>query len=129
MIDLVYPVGRTIICDHNPQDDYTWQIWTQDFKDRFPLGAGDSYAAGSTGGEAQHTLTKAELPNGVVLNRNPTKKITITGLKRNSISIGTDEWAFGANVDFSTAEGIKLYGEPHTNMPPYKVARMWTRTA
>lgn len=61
-IDLIYPVGRTIICDHNPQDDYTWQKWEQDFKDVFPFGAGDTYAAGSTGGEATHTLTTSEMP-------------------------------------------------------------------
>ena len=62
-IDFIYPVGRTIICDHNPQDDYTWQKWEQDFKDVFPLGAGDTYAAGSTGGETAHTLTASEMPS------------------------------------------------------------------
>jgi len=125
----LYPVGSIYLSvnDTNPST-FIGGTWER-IKDRFLLAAGDKYVAGSTGGEAQHTLTKAELPNGIVINRNPTKKITITGLKRNSISIGTDEWAFGANVDFSTAEGITLYGEPHNNMPPYIAVYMWVRTA
>lgn len=59
----MYPVGHTIIRDHNPQNDYPWQTWKQDFKDCFPLGAGDTYAAGATGGEATHKLTASEIPS------------------------------------------------------------------
>ena len=62
IINVMYPVGRTIICDHNPEADYPWQTWEQDFKDCFPLGAGDTYAAGTTGGEATHKLTVSEMP-------------------------------------------------------------------
>lgn len=36
-------------------------VWRR-VKDKFILAAGDSYAAGSTGGEAEHTLTLAESP-------------------------------------------------------------------
>jgi microcystin-dependent protein len=34
-----------------------------DFRDRFPVGSGYSYAAGATGGEAAHQLTAAEMPS------------------------------------------------------------------
>lgn len=34
-----------------------------DMRDRFPAGAGTSYSRGSTGGEAEHTLTTAETPS------------------------------------------------------------------
>ena len=123
-----FPVGYGGFFQTNPNSIYAGTNWEQK-KDVFILAAGDTYPAGSTGGEAQHTLTKAELPNGVVLNRNPTKKITIEGVKRNSITIDTDEWAFAANVDFSTAEGITLFNEPHNNMPPYFAMPFWVRTA
>ena len=62
IINVMYPVGRTIICDHNPETDYPWQTWEQSFKDRFPIGAGSTYAAGATGGEATHELTVSEMP-------------------------------------------------------------------
>lgn len=35
---------------------------TPDLRDRFVVGAGNSYAVGATGGEATHTLSNAELP-------------------------------------------------------------------
>lgn len=36
-----------------------------DLRDRFPVGAGTTYARAATGGEAQHTLTEAELPGHI----------------------------------------------------------------
>ena len=139
-IDLIYPVGRTIICDHNPQDDYTWQKWEQDFKDVFPLGAGDTYAAGSTGGEAQHTLTQAEMPSHAHAPyadgnaSNPSFRLLM----------GNDSWFnadYGTSYFRVTGYNNKSYkgfeaqtshvggSEPHNNMPPYKAVKFWTRTA
>lgn len=132
MIDLVYPVGRTITCDHNPQDDYPWQIWTQDFKDRFPLGAGDSYAAGSTGGEATHTLSVDEMPShkhGVA----PLGGHYITAW--GDTSDNTQSFALGKISENNGGTKNRLATEraggdqPHNNMPPYKAVCMWTRTA
>lgn len=60
-IDLMYPVGRWVYQDTNPQDAYPWQTWEQ-AKDVFLLAAG-SKAAGSTGGEETHKLTTAEMPS------------------------------------------------------------------
>lgn len=136
MIDHVYPIGRTIICDHNPQDDYPWQIWTQDFKDRFPLGAGDTYAAGSTGGEAQPTLTVDEMPShdhteyvgdsSTTQVVNPLRRITKNGV--NSGAVIEASWkSTGLGADVLT--GLKGASKPHNNMPPYKAVCMWTRTA
>ena len=36
---------------------------TPDLRDRFIVGAGNSYVIGATGGEATHTLTVAEMPS------------------------------------------------------------------
>ena len=35
---------------------------TPDYRDRFIVGAGNSYAVGATGGEASHTLSTSEIP-------------------------------------------------------------------
>lgn len=58
----VYPVGSIYISvtDTSPASLFggTWER----LKDKFLLAAGDSYAAGSTGGEAAHKLTTDEMP-------------------------------------------------------------------
>lgn len=125
-INLIYPVGRTIICDHSPQTDYPWQTWTQDFRDVFPLGAGDTYAAGVTGGEARHTLTVDEIP---------THRHQITAI----YSSGNDSNYNWINVQGGSANqnNVSIIGDTsavggggtHNNMPPYKAVKYWTRTA
>lgn len=47
--------GGWYLCDGNNG--------TPNLKDRFVVGAGNSYAVGATGGEATHTLTLAEIPS------------------------------------------------------------------
>ena len=129
VIDMVYPVGAIYMSVNSTNTGNLFGGKWERIKDRFLLAAGDTYAAGSTGGEAQHKLGLTELPGGVVINRKPTKKINIQGVKKNPISIGTDEWAFASNVDFDAAEGVRLSDIPHNNMPPYLTVYMWKRTA
>ncbi len=62
MLDLVYPVGSIYqsVTNVNPSETLggTWE----QIQNRFLLAAGSNYAAGSTGGEAAHTLTTSEMP-------------------------------------------------------------------
>ena len=90
--------------------------WEQ-LKNRFLLGAGSSYSAGTTGGESTHKLTVDEMPkhsHGLSqLGRYPTNG--------------------GANavVGFTTQQvstGEKGGDGSHNNMPPYLVVYMWKRT-
>ena len=63
LVDLVYPVGSIYFStvDVNPGTLFggTWEK----LKDKFLLGSGDTYSLGSTGGEANHTLTESEIPS------------------------------------------------------------------
>lgn len=95
--------------------------WTQ-LENRFLLGAGSSYTAGDTGGEATHTLTVNEMPShshGI----------------QDSYHAGTQYgWAnlqpSGAHVAWSTSNTYDTGGgAAHNNMPPYLVVYMWQRTA
>lgn len=64
IVDIVYPVGSIYISTSpvSPESLFnnfgSWERIT----DTFLLAASDTYKAGSTGGEATHTLTEAELP-------------------------------------------------------------------
>lgn len=127
----LYPVGSIYLSvnDTNPST-FIGGTWER-IKDRFLLAAGDSYAAGSTGGEAQHTLIVQELPRGDVINYRPSKSIRVSALKSSTLNVSNSEYVFGSNYDLSVAEGAghTLYGLPHNNMPPYIAVYMWVRTA
>ena len=63
IIDTIYPVG-SYFWSSEDKDPSTFLggTWEQ-VKDKFVLAAGDTYAAGSTGGEAAHTLITSEMPS------------------------------------------------------------------
>lgn len=89
-------------------------------KDVFLLAAGDTYSAGDTGGEAEHTLTVDEMPEIKVWSYN------------SEYSADPD-----ANIDALFDQGnylgirsVKLGGgQPHNNMPPYLANYCWRRIA
>lgn len=95
--------------------------WEQ-VKDKFLLAAGDIFTAGSTGGEANHTLTVDEMPShkhdwkgyntGSLLNYGTQYRFPI---------VGTDIW--------STPMQPTGGGQPHNNMPPYLTIYIWRRIA
>jgi microcystin-dependent protein len=63
VLNHVYPVGSIYmsVVSTSPAELFggTWE----QLKDRFLLGAGDTYTAGDTGGAANHTLTVDEMPS------------------------------------------------------------------
>ena len=104
--------------------------WTQ-LKDRFLLGAGDTYSNGATSGEATHTLTENEMPSHT--HKNWTKAESgwaIWGQRSgNMFSTSSYTWA-GNNVNVSDIDSSTYVGNgaAHNNMPPYLVVYMWKRT-
>lgn len=120
----IYPVGAIYISasSTNPQTLFggTWES----IQGRFLLGVGGGYTAGSTGGEATHTLTNAELPNTQPLITIPSSS-SAQGWYRNAVSTtSTKNWEL--QPDCISTFG---YGQPHNNMPPYLTVYMWKRTA
>lgn len=116
-----YPVGSVYISSSatSPQDLFGG-VWTQ-IKDGFLLAAGDTYEAGSTGGEAEHTLTVDEMPSHS------------HNIKASSSSGTANQWAatrakqsYSSYYDDTLSVGGDL---PHNNMPPYLTVYMWERTA
>ena len=124
----VYPVGSIYKSTNSMSPAELFGGTWERIKDQFLLASGDTYTAGSTGGEAEHTLTQAEIPNGIVINENPKSQIYIKGVERTSIKTGND-WIFAANKDFAELMGTQMPNQPHNNMPPYLTVYMWKRVA
>lgn len=117
-----YPVGAIYLSvnDTNPATLFggTWER----IGGRFLLGADDTYAAGSTGGEAEHTLTIDEMPkhNHEIDNLNSAGNATpfMTVQAQNKVG-------YGGNVQTMYAGG----GKAHNNMPPYLAVFMFKRVS
>jgi microcystin-dependent protein len=79
---------------------------------RFPVGAGDTYSVGSTGGAATHTLTTAQLPahSHDILAKDNTNNVSNARLAA----------AGGTGTDTTKTTQAAGSGSPHNNMPPYQ---------
>ena len=119
-LESVYPVGSIYlsVLETNPATLFGFGTWEQ-IKDKFLLAAGDTYAAGSEGGEATHTLTVDEMP----AHTHTANALTTSGGQYyESGHGGSGSWGFG--VTTSATGG----GQAHNNMPPYLAVYMWQRT-
>ena len=138
MVNLIYPVGSIYISTNstNPNALFGVGTWEQ-VQGRFLLGQSSSYAAGSTGGEATHTLTEAEMPKHVhklSLNWTSGGSASTSGGEPWAIEMtsgtgdGVGTWPYGTD---SGASGFGYTGnsQAHNNMPPYLSVYIWKRTA
>lgn len=115
-----YPVGSIYMSckDTSPAEIYggTWER----IKDKFLLGAGDSYSLGATGGSATHTLTVNEMPSH-------------THEYYRMKAGGDTWWVAGSSGTIFTQEYINTNstgnGQAHNNMPPYLAVYIWERIA
>ncbi len=116
------PIGSVYISVNstNPST-YFGGTWTQ-IKDRFLLCCGNTYSAGSTGGEASHKLTLSEMPS-----------------HSHNYSSGRWYWAESSgggdiinsqsetSYMFSRSTDSKGGNQAHNNMPPYLAVYVWKR--
>ena len=63
LIDVIYPVGSIYMSVNSVNPSTLFGGTWEQIKDTFLLATGDTYANGSTGGEATHTLTVNEMPS------------------------------------------------------------------
>lgn len=131
----VYPVGSIYmsVSSTSPASRFggTWE----QLKDRFLLGAGDSYSAGSTGGAATHTLTTSEMPShaGHLYGNagGVNGKGDATGAWLGSVTVNTAHtiaygWNYKNNEYYPANRSLGGSGA-HNNMPPYLTVYMWKR--
>lgn len=120
-----YPVGSIYISINSTSPATLFGGTWEQIKGRFLVGANTTYKAGSTGGEAKHTLTEDEMPqhNHVIYYPNG-------GGPDAGAAIGFPEagskntwWAEGSKT------GVAGSGAAHNNLPPYLAVYIWKRTA
>lgn len=126
LVELIYPVGAIFLSTSstNPST-YLGGTWEQ-IKDVFLLGAGDTYSASSTGGEATHTLTTNEMPSH---NHSTVYLCSFSGGSVNTrTGYGYEEVALNKSSYGNTVSNTGG-GQAHNNMPPYLTVYIWKRTA
>jgi microcystin-dependent protein len=124
---VVYPVGAIYMsaASTNPATLFGFGTWEQ-IQDRFLLAAGSSYSAGSTGGEATHTLTTNEMPS-----HNHTSHGISIATTGNSVNLALRSVELGNQHTGTAVMRVNNTGggKAHNNMPPYLAVYVWKRTA
>lgn len=137
-----YPVGSIYMSmdSVNPNSLFggNWEL----VKDRFLVGAGNSYQVGSTGGEATHTLTVAEMPSHnhwLIPNVAQWAGASARNSSNSNISpqvkLGGEGLASGQDGCFFADRLQSQYrltnsngsGNAHNNLPPYLSVYIWKR--
>lgn len=122
-----YPVGSIYLSTSStsPQTLFGGS-WTR-IQDTFLLCAGSTYAAGSTGGEAEHTLTVDEMPS----HSHDVSITTLSSVSNNAsprYNTGT-RTSDGYKSTLSYESSFTGNSQPHNNMPPYLSVYAWKRIA
>lgn len=135
----IYPVGAIFLSVSAMSPEKLFGGKWEQITDRFLLAAGSSYTAGTTGGEANHTLTVKEMPS-----HNHKGQVRVQGYSGwPSYTTSTYEVVhdyqggdyFGANKTLNAEIisgviiGNKGNSQPHNNMPPYLAVYIWKRIA
>ena len=127
----MYPIGSIYrsVKSTDPSELFggTWEL----LKDVFLMAAGDKYAAGSTGGEAEHVLTVSELPKNIgqlnaiswASHKDDTKGAF--SIKQNHLYRTFPYGKDSGDATYSLSGG----GASHNNLPPYLAVYTWVRIA
>lgn len=118
-----YPVGSIYLSVEktNPALLFGGE-WVQ-IKDTFLLAAGETYTAGTVGGEAEHTLTIDEMPS----HTHPQQGFFQVELISGGADVRTRNGDTDDPVDEENTINAVGDGLAHNNMPPYLAVYVWKR--
>ena len=124
-LQVVYPVGSIYISVLNtsPLSLFGFGTWEQ-IKDTFLLCAGDNYAAGSVGGEAEHVLSESEMPVHSHVFANPA---LINNESNDGFTVGQATNKEYVRIGSIAQTNLTGGSQAHNNMPPYLAVYAWRR--
>lgn len=123
ILNVIYPVGSIYISvgSINPENLFGGS-WEQ-IKDRFLLASGDTFTAGSIGGEVAHAININEMPHHahtLMFHSHDGTGNSGTGIPY----YGNGNSMIGGDASGCQPSGN---GAAHNNMPPYLTVYMWKR--
>ena len=135
-----YPVGSIYMTmdSVNPNSLFggLWEL----VKDRFLVGAGNSYQVGNIGGEASHTLTVDAMHSHshdykifnnaygkIASSQTDSKQGKFMGAIYNESA--PNAWLCGINKSIENHIYPTGNNQPHNNLPPYLAVFIWARTS
>ena len=122
----------------NPAQIFGFGTWALIAKNRFLVGAGDTYKVGDTGGEATVKLTAKELPKqeGTIVTHGTYSGTPIADASGVFTKQHTVEGKYLSGSQGTSANSIDVIGysnggkgAAHNNIPPYFAVYIWQRTA
>lgn len=150
VINLIYPIGAYVLWENDatsPGAVFTWQTWTE-VMGYVLVGRNPSISqfesTGLTGGEITHQLVVAEVPPIPFQDCYYVEDMNIVDVLPQWKNIGSINNGIGSDatdynnsaapyINSTTLSGTKGDGTgtatPHNNLQPYRVVRMWRRTA
>lgn len=126
--DIMHPVGMYVWLAVETDPATLWGgTWVRQPEGLTLVSAGDNYPLNSTGGEATHTLTTAEMPSHQhqMVNGNSGGYDYSAWTKSSVVLHDAGAFGYAGNANTSYAGG----NAAHNNMMPYKAAYCWLRTA
>lgn len=128
LADAVYPVGSIYMSVNSTDPGALFGGTWSRIQGRFLLAAGGGYSAGSTGGEAEHTLSVSEMPSHSHQAKasGSTLRFEYTGAY-----LGIPEGGVYNDSLYTATSTVQSTGgsQAHNNMPPYIAVYVWERTA
>lgn len=127
----IYPVGAIYlsVSDVSPASLFggTWER----IRDTFLLACGDNWSAGSSGGEATHTLTESEMPShgGHVNPYGGGSGWYLPSTSMAQYGSSGRGWRLQHGNEGIPASSYTGGSNSHNNMPPYLAVYMWRRIA
>ena len=129
LLSLIHPVGSVYISTNSTEPSLLFGGQWERLQDRFLLAASSTYAAGSVGGEAKHTLSEWEMPvhSHKITDENWASGSVMGMAWDQFVSESSSVRSYGINTSGSLKTTEAGSGEPHNNMPPYLAVYMWKR--
>lgn len=128
--EVFYPVGAIFQSTSSTSPASMYGGSWEKIEGRFLLGTSSRYSVSSTGGEAEHTLSIAEIPSHAhhYTDWKPPEENT-NEVNPGSYSLGGNNYTIIGSYERTNVSESTGGGQSHNNMPPYYSVYIWRRVA